>query len=126
MVDLEFLDENVLSVRLSGDVDADDLKRAWAAVGDERFSASHDVVVDARGATIAFSASVLPDLIKRYDRLPGDAQGITCFVADSHLSVAVVRTIRSLLQRESRWRVVSDLGAAYEEIRARRQGFDVT
>ena len=122
MVTIEFQDQEVLNVRLSGEVNADDLKHAWAALGDERFSAAHDVVVDARGAAIAFSASVLPELIKRYDRLPGDAQGITCFVTDSHLSVAVVRTVRSLLQRESRWRVVPDVGAAYEEIRAHRQG----
>ena len=62
MVSIEFEDQEVLTVRLSGNVDANDLKRAWAALGDERFSAAHDVVVDARGATIAFSAAVLPEL----------------------------------------------------------------
>lgn len=120
MVTAEFLDEHVLLVTLDGHVSAADLEGAWATLGDPRFSERHDVIVDVREASVGFSAREVPDIVRRRDRLPHGAQGITCFVTRSHFARAVIRMLKGLLLREARWQVVPDIETAHSRIRARR------
>lgn len=120
MVTAEFIHENVLLVTLDGHVSAADLEDAWATLGDPRFSERHDVIVDVSKASVGFSAREVPDIIRRRDRLPHDAQGITCFVTQSHFAQAVIRMLKGLLLRDARWQVVPDIETAHDRIRERR------
>ena len=121
MVSVEFRDDNVLMVRLSGAVTAMDVDRGWSALADPSFSAEHDVIVDASWASIGFSAADIPPIVSNRDQLPPNANGITCIVVKSHLAAAVVGVVSSLVMRDTRWQVVSDLDTAYERIHHRRQ-----
>lgn len=121
MVSVEFRDDKVLMVRFSGQVSAADVDRGWSALLDPRFTAEHDVIVDASDASIGFSAADIPPIVRRRDQLPAGAKGITCFVAKSHLATAVVGLVKAVVMRDARWRVVADLDTAYALIRERRQ-----
>lgn len=121
MVRLSFQDDRILMIVLSGQVSSEDVDQAWAALGDSEFSNEHDVVVDMRQASIGFSAADIPAIIRHRDQLPSNAQGITCFIAQSHLAGAVINLVKGLVPRRTRWYVVSDIEAAMARIRRRRQ-----
>ena len=122
MVTVEFQQDHVLMVTFSEQVSAEDVERAWSALGEPAFTAEHDVIVQTSGASIGFSVVDIPPIIRRRDRLPADAKGITCFVADLHLAAAVVRLIEGLVLRKARWHVVPDVASARALIQQRRRG----
>ena len=124
MVTVEFQQDDVLMVTFSEQVSAEDVDRAWAALGEPDFTVEHDVIVHTSGASIGFSAVDIPPIIRRRDRLPADAQGITCFVTDLHLAAAVVRLIEGLVLRNARWHVVPDISSARALIEQRRRSYE--